>query len=95
MNVTVVPMSKSDLARTSTTPLVRALRYRYTAGSCMDFNLHLLCEVGEPYQPAARAQVAEILAENPGWEVQTVELDRKPWLVDALVKKPTTGSSKL
>jgi hypothetical protein len=70
----------------STKPPIRALRYRYTAGGCMDFDLHMFSEVGQPYQPAARAQVAEILAKNPGWEVQTVELDRKPWLVDALVK---------
>jgi len=93
MNVTIVSMTQEEPVRgpygTSlplTKPLIRALRYRYTAGGCMDFDLHMFCEVGAPYQPAARAQVAEILAENPGWEVQTVEIDRKPWLVDALVK---------
>lgn len=65
---------------------VRALRYRYTAGGCMDFDLHLLCGVGAPYQPAAAAQVQEILRDRyPGCEVQQVELPEHPWYVDAIV----------
>lgn len=93
MKVTVVRMAQEEPDKfalrhvvVQPKPLVRVLRYCYTAGGCMDFDLHLLNEVGEPYQPAARAQIAEILAKNPGWEVQTIEIDRKPWLVDALVK---------
>lgn len=68
---------------------VTALRYRYKAGGCMDFDLHLLCEVGQPYQQAAKAQVTEILARRPGWSLKTVELDCRPWLIDALVKDAT------
>jgi len=93
MNVTVVRMAQAR-PRVSTTPLIRVLRYRYTAGGCMDFDFHMLCEVGQPYQPAARVQVAEILAKNPGWEVQTIEIDRKPWLVDALGKVQPSGALK-
>jgi len=65
---------------------VRALRYRYTAGECMDFDMNLLCEVGVPYQPAAIAQVKDILRDrDPGCEVQQVELPERPWYVDAIV----------
>lgn len=53
------------------------LRYRYTAGGCVDFDFHTLAEVGEPYQAWFREEIR-----RRGWEVQTREMDCKPWIAD-------------
>lgn len=58
------------------------LRYRYRAGGCMDFDFHLLCEVGEPYQQWFREEIAE-----RGLKVETRELDCYPWVADFVVKE--------
>lgn len=58
--------------------------YRYTAGAYLDLKFHLLCEVGEPWQAAAKAQLDELCAERKCKVVQ-VELQARPWYVDALV----------
>lgn len=60
-----------------------ALNYRYSAGH-MEFRFHLLCEVGEPYQPAMKEQLATLCAERKCKVVQ-VELKAPPWYIDALV----------
>lgn len=62
------------------------LRYRYRAGGCMDFDLYLLSEVGEPYQPEARAQ-AQAIADRHCCDIVQVELLERPYYVDALVRR--------
>lgn len=61
-----------------------AVTYRYDAGAYLKLKFHLLSEVGEPWQAAAKAQVAALCAERKCKVVQ-VELQAKPWYVDALV----------
>lgn len=68
------------------------LRYRYTAGGCMDFDLTTLAEVGEPYQPAAMALLNELKAE--GYEIHhSVNLVVAPWVADIATKKATSCPS--
>lgn len=67
---------------------VRVLHYSYSVpGPLIGFRFHLLCEVGEPWQAAAKAKLAALLQANPAYELQTVELGAAPWYVEALVKK--------
>ena len=54
--------------------------YRYAAGGCMPFELHLLCEVGAPYQAAARRSIAA-----KKWRVETRELSARPWVADFVI----------
>lgn len=68
-----------------------ALVYTYDIGDDGECMFHLLCEVGQPWQAEARA-LAEELAEERGCTIQQVELDARPWYVDALVKVPTSVS---
>lgn len=64
---------------------LKIVRYQYQAGGCMDFDLNLFCEVGEPYKPMARAQLSEILRNRyPGCKVSTIDLPHKPWVVDVI-----------
>lgn len=46
------------------------------------FETNLLCEVGEPYQPWFKAEIA-----RRGWEIETRELDAKPWVADFRISK--------
>ena len=64
---------------------VTALVYRYGADD-WGFEFHLLCEVGEPWKPNAKA-LALALAEELDCDIKTVELDAAPWVVDSLVKR--------
>lgn len=67
---------------------VRVLHYTYTLGGPMiDVKFHLLSEVGEPWQAAAKAKLDALLAANPSFELKQVELPAHPWYVDALVRK--------
>lgn len=62
------------------------VRYAYRAGGCVDFRLSLLCEVGEPYQPAARAKLREL--ERQGYLFDFgVELECKPYMSDMWRRK--------
>lgn len=63
---------------------VRALTYTYSPCREAVCEFHLLSEVGEPWQKAARRQ-RDALALRMKCEVKTVELPAHPWLVDALV----------
>lgn len=69
----------------------RVLRYRYRAGGCMDFDLHLLSEVGAPYQREAERQ-ARSIADSLNCDIVQVELDALPWYVDALVNRRGTST---
>lgn len=62
-----------------------AVRYRYEAGGCMDFDLNLLCEVGGPYQIEAEKMAADYAADI-GCIVKTIEIDVKPWVIDVFYK---------
>lgn len=62
------------------------LNYRYTAGGCMKFHFHLLCEVGAPYQAAAR----HLIAANK-WKVETRELPAAPWCADFVISEGGTS----
>ena len=64
---------------------VKALVYRYGAGE-MEYEYHMLCEVGAMWQPEAKSLALE-LADKRGCDIKTVELDTYPWVVDALVKR--------
>lgn len=67
---------------------LKVLHYSYSVnGPLIGFRFHLLCEVGEPWQAAAKAKLAALLQANPAYELQTVELGAAPWYVEALVKK--------
>lgn len=61
------------------------LTYSYQATRDMGFQFHLLNEVGRPWQEAARKK-ALALAKERGRVIETIELTKRPWLVDALVK---------
>lgn len=65
----------------------RILNYVYNATPEIGFHFHLLSEVGEPWQAQAKAKLAGLVRANPNYELKTIELDYKPWYVDALVKK--------
>lgn len=60
------------------------LVYQYQANAHIGFKFHLLSEVGEPWQPLAKQALANLCYMRKSRVVQ-VELDRKPWYVDALV----------
>lgn len=64
---------------------VRMLTYKYAVGKDFGFAFHLLCEVGEPWQAQAKQAQADLCARTNS-HVVTVELQEKPYLVDALVK---------
>lgn len=67
---------------------VRVLHYSYSVdGPMVGMCFHLLCEVGEPWQAAAKAKLDALLAANPSFELKQVELPAHPWYVDALVRK--------
>lgn len=61
------------------------LTYSYNASRDMGFQFHLLGEVGEPWQEQARKK-ALALAKERKCVIDTVELTKRPWLVDVLVK---------
>ena len=65
-----------------------ALTYTYKVGSVsgLGFKFHLLSEVGAQWQPEAE-QMANALAKKQGCVIKQVELNSKPWYVDALVKE--------
>jgi hypothetical protein len=65
-----------------------ALTYSYTVDSAsgLGFKFHLLSEVGAPWQARAE-QMANALAKYQGRVINQVELNAKPWYVDALVKE--------
>lgn len=65
---------------------LRALRYQHQDVGYPGFDLWRMSDLDSVYQDDARAQLAELLAYNPGWEVQTVRLETYPWRVDALVR---------
>ena len=59
------------------------LTYRYTCGPDCSFSLHLLCEVGAPYQRAALAETA-----RQGLKVEYArDLPAAPWVADFAVSK--------
>ena len=60
------------------------LTYRYNIGPGMGFAFHLLCEVGEPWQPDARAALDDL--RRKGYRIETRELDAAPWIADFAVK---------
>lgn len=62
------------------------LCYSYDVSKDMSFCFHLLSEVGEPWQLSAR-MLRDELAWKRGCVVQTVELDKRPWLIEVLVKE--------
>jgi hypothetical protein len=67
------------------------LRYRYVAGGCMEFDFHMLCEVGEPYQPWFREEI-----ERRGWEVEYGrEMDEPPWVADFVLKDRPKGEANI
>ena len=69
---------------------VRVLHYTYSVGGpLVGMCFHLLAEVGEPWQAAAKAKLAGLLRANPTYELRTVELSAAPWYVEALVKRNT------
>ena len=54
------------------------LTYRYAAGADIIFKFHMLCEVGAPYQGAARC-----LIQRNGWRVDYGRsIDAAPWCAD-------------
>lgn len=60
------------------------LRYRYTAGGCMDFDFNTLAEVGEPYQQWFRNEIL-----RRGWSVAYgYDLPTAPWVADMVVGIP-------
>ena len=65
------------------------LRYRYEAGGCMGFSFNSLAEVGEPYQPWFREEIA-----RRGWVVEYGrDLDERPWVADFLVSASSASSA--
>lgn len=57
------------------------LVYRYQTCAEIGFVFHTLAEVGAPYQPWFRDEIA-----RRGWYVvHGVELERAPWVADVLV----------
>lgn len=64
----------------------RVLHYTYQLNAQVGMRFHLLCEVGEPWQAAAKGKLAVLLKANPGYELRSIELPRAPWYVEALVK---------
>ena len=59
------------------------LRYRYTAGGCMDFDFNTLAEVGQPYQKAFLD-----LIEKRRLKIEfSRNIDEKPWVADFVVKE--------
>lgn len=58
------------------------LRYQYDVNKDIGFDFNTLAEVGEPYQPWFRDEIAKM-----GLTVAFgVELDAAPWVVDKVVK---------
>ena len=55
------------------------LTYDYKVND-MGFNFTMLCEVGEIVK-----HIYQTYFENNGYEIETVELDEKPWMQDRIV----------
>lgn len=64
----------------------RVLNYVYVANSEMAFHFHLLSEVGMPWLKEAGRMARELASTSDSVIIQ-VELDQKPWYVDALIKR--------
>ena len=62
-----------------------ALVYTYDIGPDMGFEFYTLAEVGEPWQDEARAERQRTANLWGKTVVEGVEIDRAPWVVDALV----------
>lgn len=61
------------------------LRYNYVAGGCMPFRLSCFCEVGQPYQPSATAELDRLRAK--GYTILFArDVDGSPWVSDLAVK---------
>jgi hypothetical protein len=58
------------------------LTYRYNVSSDFGFAFHMLCEVGEPWQPEFKAMIAKT-----GMKIETRELDHPPWMADFLINQ--------
>lgn len=62
------------------------LTYRYRCSPDCGFAFSMLCEVGQPYQPAARALLAAKYP-APLWRIDYGrDLDARPWCADFATK---------
>jgi hypothetical protein len=68
------------------------LTYRYSTGrGGMSFAFTMLCEVGQPYQSAAKAQLDALRSQ--GYVIETRNLEAKPWVADFAVKPKVASQS--
>ena len=61
----------------------RVLSYRYRVGEDIVFHFSMLCECNDWAQRLFREAMASL-----GYEVEQVEIDEYPWLVDRIVLSP-------
>lgn len=60
------------------------LTYRYRASADMSFAFHMLCEVGEPWQADAKAELDKL--RERGYRIETRDIDEAPWIADFAVR---------